>query len=269
MLHFFREGAVPVGGSPMPYVTFGQGPRALVILPGLSLRPLEGAGLMLAWMYRRFSTAWTVTIFDKKARLPEPCTVQALAEDVAEAMARLGLREADVLGISQGGMVAQELALHHPELVHALALGVTACRPNPTLEEAVTCWTALIERRAYREMTADMLNRLYSPGYIKTWGWLFPLALRFTRLEAPERFRTLALACLTCDTWARLPELRCPALVLGGAEDRVVTGEASRELAERLGCALILYPQYGHAVYEEAADFNERLFTFFRDAERS
>ncbi len=53
-------------------------------------------------------------------------------------------------------------------------------------------------------------------------------------------------------------------LVLGGALDKVVSGEASLEIAERLGCEYHIYPDQSHEAYNEAKDFNRRIFDFFR-----
>ena len=50
---------------------------------------------------------------------------------------------------------------------------------------------------------------------------------------------------------------------MGGAEDKIVTGIASEEIAERLGCELHMYEDLGHAAYEEAEDFNQRIYDFF------
>ena len=52
--------------------------------------------------------------------------------------------------------------------------------------------------------------------------------------------------------------------MLGGKEDKVVRGEASAEIAEKLGCGIHLYEGLGHAAYEEAKDFNRRVYDFFR-----
>ncbi|MBR3753073.1 MAG: alpha/beta hydrolase, partial [Ruminiclostridium sp.] len=87
-----------------------------------------------------------------------------------------------------------------------------------------------------------------------------------THLQKPKdvpRFLTLAKACLTCDTHQDLDKIQCPVLVIGGALDQVVGGDASRELAEKLGCRLHLYPDLGHAAYEEAKDFNRLVYDFF------
>ena len=73
---------------------------------------------------------------------------------------------------------------------------------------------------------------------------------------------TLAKACLTCSTYDRLEEIKCPCLVLGGKQDQIVTAEASMELAEKLKCEIYMYEAYGHGAYEEAKDFHDRLLAF-------
>jgi len=81
------------------------------------------------------------------------------------------------------------------------------------------------------------------------------------------RFITLARACLTCHAYDLLDRIRCPVLVIGGCQDQIVTGEASVELANKLDCELYLYEEFGHGVYEEAADFQERVFRFLQAEE--
>jgi pimeloyl-ACP methyl ester carboxylesterase len=74
----------------------------------------------------------------------------------------------EVFGVSQGGMVAQYLAIDHPERVRKLVLGVTAARVNPVMEEAVGSWTAWAERGDYAAIIDDMMGeRMYSAAYVK------------------------------------------------------------------------------------------------------
>jgi hypothetical protein len=57
-------------------------------------------------------------------------------------------------------------------------------------------------------------------------------------------------------------------LALGSEGDRVTTPEGSRQIAEKLGCAIYLYDSsYGHAVYDEAPDYKERILAFFQALE--
>ena len=89
-----------------------------------------------------------------------------------------------------------------------------------------------------------------------------------TILQKPKdvrRFVILAKACLTCNTYDALGKIKCPVLVLGGRQDKVVTGVASEEMAEKLGCKIHMYDRLGHALYEEAKDFNHIVYDFLMD----
>ena len=265
MLYHAQEKTVTVSGSRMAYVSFGSGSKPLVIIPGLSLRSIHGSALPLAWMYSLFCRDYQVYVFDKKEDLPEPCTVSALADDVAEAMRRIGIGQADVIGISQGGMIAQYLALNHPQFVRKLVLGVTLSRTNDTVRAVIGKWIHDAKQEDYESIVRDMTLKIYSKQYVRKYGWLFPILLKTTTLTDPERFIRLAGACLTCDTYDRLNEIRCPVLVLGGKEDQIVTAKASEEIAERLGCPIFMYQGLGHSAYEEGRDFNQRIYRFLTE----
>ena len=77
------------------------------------------------------------------------------------------------------------------------------------------------------------------------------------------RFITLAKACLTCNAYDELEKIQCPVFVIGGMQDKITGGEASMEIAEKLGCKSFIYDDLGHAAYEEAKDFNQRVYDFF------
>jgi pimeloyl-ACP methyl ester carboxylesterase len=177
----------------------------------------------------------------------------------------LGITDACVMGVSLGGMIAQELAIRYSGLVKKLILGVTASRTNDTMTAAVSRWITFAGNGDFSGIVRDMMEVMYSANYAKRYGWMFPILAKFAKPKNEERFIRLAKACLTCDTYDRLVEISCPTLVLGGADDKIVTGEASLEIAEKIGCAFHLYEGLGHSAYEEAADFNERVYEFLRD----
>ena len=264
MFYRAEEKTIQVFGSPMTYVSFGRGEKQLVIIPGLSLKSIHGSAPALAWMYRIFLEEYRVYVFDRKEALPEPCTVSALADDVAEAMRQLEITKADVIGISQGGMIAQYLAMHYPELVRKLVLGVTLSRENDTLRTVIDQWVKMADKKDYKAIVQSMLENMYSEQYVRKYGWLFPIAMKTAKLVDPERFIQLAKACLTCDAYGRLKEIRCPVLVLGGKEDKIVTARASEEIAEKLSCPIYMYDGLGHSAYEEGKDFNQRIYDFLK-----
>lgn len=246
----------------MDYAVFGKGKTPLVILPGLTLRDVKGAGAGLAWMYRRFAQDYRVYVLDKNTDIPKGCTIADLAEDAATAMQALHITDACLFGVSLGGMIAQELAISYPHLVRKLVLGVTASRTNDTLRAVVDRWIAQAENGNFGGMVREMLTLMYSDAYAKRYRCLFPVLAKVSKPKDAQRFVRLAQACLTCQTYERLMQIQAPTLVLGGAADRIVGAEASPEIAERLSCEIHMYEGLGHAAYEEAADFNLRIQRF-------
>lgn len=264
MFRNLKESTVLLESGCIDYAVFGQGDKPFVIIPGLTLRDVKGAGTGLALMYRQFAKEYRVYVIDKKSDVPEGYTVAALAEDTAAAMTALGITDACVMGVSLGGMITQELAIRYPGLVKKLVLGVTASRVNNTMTAAVNRWITFAEKGDFGGIVADMMKIMYSPNYVKRYGWMFPLLAKFAKPKNETRFIHLAKACLTCDSYDRLGEITCPTLVLGGAKDKIVTGEASLEIADMLGCEIHMYEELGHSAYEEAADFNDRVYRFLR-----
>ena len=259
-----KERTLVISGSEIRYITFGTGPRPLIMMQGLNTRDIRGTGPALAWMYRIFAKDYTVYLFDRRAEIRQGITVRELAQDTATAMDALQLKNADILGVSQGGMMAQYLAIDRPDLVHALVLAVTLSRNNDLVIASVEHWIKTAQQGNMKALIHDMAEKMYSANYMKRYKPLLPLLTLLQKPKDVQRFAILANACLTCNTGPELHKIRCPVLVIGGKQDRIVGGHASEELAEQLGCALFMYDEFGHAVYEEAKDFNKRVYEFFQ-----
>ena len=262
MLYHAEEHRLTLPGMQMDYIVFGSGTKPLIMIQGLNTRGIRGAALSLAWMYRIFAKDYRVYLFDRRPVVREGITVRDMASDTSAAMDALGITDADVFGVSQGGMIAQYLAIDRPDLVKKLVLAVTLSRTNDTVKQTVGRWIELTERNAMKELIADMAEHMYSDAYVKRYRPFLPLLTVLQKPKDTERFILLAKACLTCDAYESLHRIGCPVFVIGGRQDRVVSGEASAEIAEKLGCDLFLYDHLGHAAYEEARDFNQRVYDF-------
>ena len=258
-----REFYVEIERGKVPCISFGSGKKTLVMIPGLRLSGMEGASKVVAWYYRIFAKEYTVYIFDRTDNIPQDCTIHSLAEDIFFAMKKLNLSDAYVFGASQGGMIAQDLAINHPEYVKKLVLAVTLSKNNATVEAVVNKWIKLASTEGIDAIAKDYLSRGYSENYLKKYRLFLPLLLKTQKKMPVERFIILAKACLTCTTYKNLEKIKCPVLVLGAAKDKVVTGEASLEIAEKLKCSYYIYEDLSHEAYNEAKDFNRRIFNFF------
>ena len=241
------------------YTCVGSGP-ALLLLHGNELD-----NSYFVHQIDEFSRDFTVYAFSRKAPLSQNYTTRDMARDQAEAMERLGISQADILGVSMGGMIAQHLAIDFPEKVNKLVLAVTAAEPNPILTESIEEWVSLARAGDHTAFMDSNLRRIYSEGYCRKNRWMVPLIGKLTKPRSYERFFVQAEACLTHSALENLHKIQAPTLVIGGEKDLALGGNASVEIAARIPKAqLHMYPQWGHGLYEEAGDFNALVLGFYK-----
>ena len=123
----------------MSYVLFGLVNKVLILLPGLSdgLATVDGKALLLAIPYKLFFKDYTLFMFSRKNNLPDNYSIKEMADDQAEAMRKPGVEKASVLGVSEGGMIAQYLAINHADLIDRLVIAVSAPNANDTVHSVV------------------------------------------------------------------------------------------------------------------------------------
>ncbi len=266
MLFNAKNGRVPLGDTDMDYVSFGRGERAFVILPGLSdgLVTVRGKALMLAWPYRRFFKEFTIYMFSRKNGLPDGHSIRDMAADQAAACAALGIERACVMGVSQGGMIAQYLAIDHPALVEKLVIAVSVPKTDEALQAGVRERIAMAERGDHKSLMIDAAEKAYTEKTLRIYRLFYPFLGHLGRpKDGYRRFLINARAILTFDAEAELGRIACPTLILAGAEDRTVGAEGSYVMHERIPQSeLHVYPGLSHAAYEEAPDFNDRVLRF-------
>ena len=252
------------GDFTMDFFRFGCGKAPLVILPGLSVDSVMRYAQSVANAYQLLAKDFTVFVFDRRKDLPAGYAVRDMARDTAAALAALDLSRACVFGASQGGMIAMQLALDHPEMVQKLALGSTSARVEPPQFRTIARWIALAKAGDAAALYRAFGEALYPADFFRR---LQPL-LEETAKTVTEgdlcRFAALAGAAEGFDVLDALGQLACPVLVLGAEDDRVLGGEASRAIARAVPRAeLFMYDGFGHAAYDLAPDYKERLLRFF------
>ena len=271
ILSAFKGHLAPTNGhlmlecGEMDYIRFGNGERTMVMLPGVGdgLRTVKGMALPFALMCRSLAKDFTVYVFSRRVDLPEHMTTREMAIDLNEAFKALGLEKAAVVGVSQGGMIAQWLAIDHPDKVDKLMLVVTMSRPNDTVNNVIARWMDMARRGDYRGIMIDTAEWSYSEKRLKAARLEYKLLGNFGKPKSFARFMTQAESCVAHDAYDQLASITCPTLVIGGSDDKIVTREASVEMAQRIpDCRLYLYEGLGHGLYEEAPDFLQRVAAF-------
>ncbi len=265
---FGKTKQIVQGETEMDYVVFGSGEKPLVVIPGLGdgLKTVKGQGFTLASYYKAYAKDFKVYIFSRKNQLQENYTTRDMARDQKSAMDILGLNEVYLMGISQGGMISQYIAIDYPHLVKGLVLGVTVSRPNPTLKKVVESWIEMAQCDDYSSLIIDTMERTFTEEGLKKYKKLYPIISRIGRPESFERFIIQAKACLSHNAYEELSKIKAPTLIIGGDSDKVVGENSSEEMAEKIeNSRLVMYAGLGHGAYEEAKDFNSQVIAFFQE----
>ena len=260
--------SVSIGTGSMRFFRFGRGERTLVILPGLSVQSVMGAAEAIAAAYRALTDTFTIFVFDRRTELPPVYPVRDMARDTAAAFRALGLQSVCLFGASQGGMIALVLALEYPELVGRMALGSSSSRVQPEQFRQLEHWIELAKRGARRELYLAFGQAIYPPAVFEQCRAQLLAAADTATEEDLARFVVLAEGTSGFDVTDQLSKIRCPVLAMGDSKDGVLDADATMEIAEKLehraDFRLYLYAGFGHAAYDTAPDYRERLLRFFR-----
>ncbi len=260
-----KNGCVKIGDTDMYYVSFGTGEKKLVVLPGLSdgLATVKGKAMILSPPYKKFFHDFTVYMFSRKNDIPKGYSIKDMADDQVAAMKNLGIERACVLGVSQGGMIAQCIAIRHPEAVERLILTVTAPYANEVVKKVVSSWIEMADRGDHRMLMVDTAEKMYSDEFLQKNRKYFPVIARFTKPSTYDRFLKNADAIMNFDVRDELSKISCPTLIISGSDDNTVGNDAAGELSDGIaGSELFVYEGLGHGAFEEAKDFYDRVLEF-------
>jgi 3-oxoadipate enol-lactonase len=188
-------------------------------------------------------------------------SIADMARDLVRLLRALGVERAHVVGLSLGGLVAQQLALDYPRAVAALVLADTLCGVPPGFESMVRDAVQFIEDNSMRAVAQARITNAFSDAVDPAMrGYLID---RVARNDKTAYVRA-AHAGFGFSASARLGEIRAPTLVVVGEEDRVTPPPLSEDLAARIrGARLVRIPAAGHVSnVEQPAEFNRVVLEF-------
>ena len=249
----------------MDYVTFGKGKQPLVIIPGLGdgLQTVKGKAQIFSLSYRLLAKRYKIYVFSRINELRQGYTTRDMAADVAEAMETLNLDAAYVMGISQGGMIAQWLAVDFPERVQRLILAVTTGKPSQLARERIENWQKLSQSGNFKHLMLDIAQHSYTQKSYQKWRLLYNVMGIFGRIKDKQRIDIQSVSCLKHDSLDFLEKINCPTLIIGAEKDDVLGVDGSLGLHQHIkGSQLIILPGCGHALYEQNKDFQKRVLVF-------
>lgn len=257
---------VKISGVEMNYCRFGQGDKTLVILPGISVLEVNSAAEAIEKQYEKLTKQYTIYLFDRRANVPAGYTIEQMADDTVLCIRAIGLMIFDLLGVSQGGMIALEIAKKYPEKVKKLVLVSTCAAATKKLQNVADSWIELADSGNIKELQEAFVDPMYGEETLKKCRQSLLSADPGYTQEDLNRFRILAESLQEFNLKENLDKIRAKTLLIGCEGDKIIGPEGIEELHELLPSEMYLYPKkYGHAVYDEAPDFTERLKTFLED----
>ena len=252
----------------MNYAKIGSGEKPLIVIPGIYIKdPLNYAN-SFSVPYKIFLNDYTLYVFDRKKEAKPGYTLEQMADDQVTALKALGIKKACIFGVSQGGMIAQYIAIRHPEVVDKLVLGSSTSRAESLQLETIGNWARLAEAHDARPLVESFIDRCFSEKFVARYRRALMAMYEVVTDAEMDNFAIFAHACDFVNTYDDLGKIKCPTLVLGAGKDLVTTPEASVKLADKLKsegvpCEFYMYEDCGHAVFDELSDYKKRIFDFF------
>jgi len=251
----------------------GHGPDVLLI---------GGLGdTVESWQFQLEGLAdrYRLTAFDncgagRTAMRAGPVTVESMADDAAGVLRALDVRNVHVAGFSGGSVIAQELAIRHPDLVRSLVLQSTWSAPDSYLRSwgQFVRWlidVAPSERAFLEAFFLDIYTaRAHNDGMVEA---IIEEALAFPHKQKPEDLQRFLDAFADHDATDRLPGISAPTLVLAGGRDSTARPEVCRAVAELIpGARFEVMPEEAHQPFQEVPDeWNARVVAFWRTVEEN
>jgi len=248
--------SVDASGMELYYERAGEG-EPLLLIQGMSATQMAWGPPFSSLLEQSFECiSFDNRGIGRSGAVAEPFTIAEMAADTVALLDALEIETAHVLGISMGGMIAQELALAHPGRVRSLTLGCTYCGGQGSQLMDPADFSGLVEAMASgdpRRVFRAMWELNLSPSFREDEGRY----AEFTAMaeSQPVRRETIGFqvqAITAHDTSARLPGLSIPTLVVHGTVDRVLGVANGRQIASLLPEArLEIFEDIGHMFWWE------------------
>jgi pimeloyl-ACP methyl ester carboxylesterase len=268
-----------VGDVELYYEEHGSGDPLLLVM-GL-------AADSQAWMFQvpDLAARYRTIVFDNRgvgrsSKPPGPYTTAAMADDAVGLLDVLGVRRAHVLGVSMGGMIAQQIALRHPDRVRSLVLACTYAEPDAEIAEIRAALASQlggsvdaagglqIDAAALDPMMffQQLLPRVFNPDYLQR---ELPTLIQIFSGALQWGFQMDAIlgqvqATIDHNCTARLREIGAPTMVITGDSDMLIPPRSSDALAKGIpGAKLVRVTGGSHAFNFETPDvFNAHVLEF-------
>ncbi len=250
------------------YKLEGDGEETIVLINGL-------ADDLESWVLQMddfLAAGYQVLRFDNRgigasSKPAGPYSSRMLADDAKALVDTLGVTDFHLMGVSMGGMIAQEYALGYPQDLRSVTFGCTYAAPGPFCSRMFAMWADIAPVLGVPFVMRDVTLWAFTLPFFEQRGEdlaEFETAMRY--MDQPVHAYLAQLAVIQDhDTTGRLGRITTPALVLAGADDILIPVSLSRRLHAGIPGSEWATTKGGHAcVWEYPAEFNQAFLGFVR-----
>ncbi|MFI5285564.1 MAG: alpha/beta hydrolase [Candidatus Dormibacteria bacterium] len=259
-------------GIDIHYRISGDGPETVVLVNGvgddlegwaMQLDPLVAAGLRVITFDNRG--------VGRSSAPPGPYSSREMAADTKGLADAIGLSGFHLVGVSMGGVIAQEYALAYPDDLRSVVLANTFARPDAFTRAAFDTWGQVAESAGMQLMMRQQAPWVFSPAFYEAHpDQLATMVAEMERSSQPaSAFSAQIAALVTHDSAERLGSLQTPALVLAADDDIIIRLSLSHRLYEELPHGSWAIVPGGHAAFVENPDPWNRAVIAFIDQHRA
>lgn len=255
------------GEISLEYYTEGSGPPLLLIMGFAGSAHSWGAPFV-----EQLTRNFTVTRFSNRGtgdsdKPQEQPTIRTMADDSVALLDALGIGRSHVVGISMGGMIAQEVAINHPDRVNGLVLGCTTLgRPTVVMADAETNAAMTPDMSLpVQDIIRKSWYALVSDGFVTTGHeFLEGMIPRFLAHPTPmDSIMKQVVAIAGHNVAERDDVIAAPTLVIHGDADRLIPPANGDQVAAKFKAELRTMPGLGHMFFWERPEESARIITEF------
>lgn len=255
---------VEINDIKMNYFKFGNGKKNLIIVPGLSIQSVMLFKDGIINQYNIFIDEFTIYVFDRRLNIYNGYNIENMANDLIEAIDYLKLKDLYIISVSQGGMISSLLSLKRPDLIKKLVLVSTTDKVYNNSKNIFNEWINYAKAYNKKDLAKSFLKYVYTKSFVDKYGDMVVAESNAYTKEELDKFIIMASALLNYDISNQISDLKCDTLIVCSKADLVFDYKDSIDLNKKIkNSEIYIYENYGHALYDEASDFNDLVYKFF------
>lgn len=245
------------------YFKFGEGTKIIAIIPGVSLGNIISLRNSIEAEYDIFKKDYTLYVFDRYHSLKRGYTIDDMAYDMINAFDELCLKDINVISTSQGGQIAQVVAIKRPDLIKKLVLFSTTPIITDEKYDLFMHWVGEAKPGNEKKLIETFSRDVYSKDFYEKYKLAFLMMADKTSSEDLDKFIISCKAMRNFDVVSDLKKIRCETLIIAGSNDVIFEPFYANLIGSEVGVKPLIFEGESHALYDENPKYLKMVLDFF------